>query len=232
MMILEPGKNFQIQKFSIGSEGAPLIVIDNLVADPEQLVQLAGQMSFKDGGRFYPGIRAIAPVEYQRFLLRCLSQVFIKQLQLKASRLHLELCHYSVVTTRANELAPPQRIPHIDSIQNNGFAVVHYLFKGALGGTAFYRHRQTGFEYIDESRQQQYFQVIEEESRDSRFPAEGYINGDTCFFERIAAQEGVFNRMLIYRKNSLHSGSIEKTFIPDPNPLTGRLSINSFIEVR
>lgn len=230
-MVVEPGKNFQVQKFSIGREGAPLIVIDNLVADPEQLVQMAGQMNFRDGGRFYPGIRAIAPAEYQRFLVHCLSQVFIKDLQLKASQLRLELCHYSIVTTPANELEPPQRIPHIDSIQNNGFAAVHYLFKGTLGGTAFYRHRQTGFEYIDENRQQQYFQVIEEESRDPRFPAAGYINGDTSFFERIAAQEGVFNRILIYRKNSLHSGSIEKTFIPDPNPLTGRLSINSFIEV-
>ena len=229
---MESGKNFQVQKFSIGREGAPLIVIDNLVADAEQLVQLAGQMPFTDGGRFYPGIRAIAPVEYQRFFLRCVSEVFIQQLQLKISGVRLGLCHYSIVTTPANELEPPQRIPHIDSVQNSGFAAVHYLFKGALGGTAFYRHRQTGFEYIDEDRQQQYFQVIEEESRDPKFPTAGYINGDTSFFERIAAHEGIFNRVLIYKKNSLHSGSIEETFIPDPNPLTGRLSINSFIEVR
>jgi hypothetical protein len=36
--------------------------------------------------------------------------------------------------------------------------------------------------------------------------------------------------MLIYRRNSLHSGAIGKDFIPDRNPATGRLSINCFID--
>ena len=36
--------------------------------------------------------------------------------------------------------------------------------------------------------------------------------------------------MLVYRRNSLHSGCIAKGFVPDPNPLTGRLSINCFID--
>jgi hypothetical protein len=35
--------------------------------------------------------------------------------------------------------------------------------------------------------------------------------------------------MLVYRRNSLHSGCIEAS-VPDPNPSTGRLSINSFID--
>jgi hypothetical protein len=57
-----------------------------------------------------------------------------------------------------------------------------------------------------------------------------YINGDTALFEQIARAEGVFNRMLVYRRNSLHSGSIDGAFMPDANPRTGRLSINSFID--
>jgi hypothetical protein len=36
--------------------------------------------------------------------------------------------------------------------------------------------------------------------------------------------------MLVYKRNSLHSGSIPPDFVPDPNPATGRLSINSFID--
>jgi hypothetical protein len=35
--------------------------------------------------------------------------------------------------------------------------------------------------------------------------------------------------MLVYRRNVLHSGCIEDS-VPDPNPSTGRLSINSFID--
>jgi hypothetical protein len=37
--------------------------------------------------------------------------------------------------------------------------------------------------------------------------------------------------MLVYRRNSLHSGCIGPDFVPDANPLTGRLSINSFLDV-
>ena len=46
---------------------------------------------------------------------------------------------------------------------------------------------------------------------------------------RWRSEEGVFNRMLVYRRNSLHSGSIAADFVPDPNPRTGRLSINGFL---
>lgn len=62
-------------------------------------------------------------------------------------------------------------------------------------------------------------------------PAMAYINGDTEHFERIESQPPAFNRMLVYKRNSLHSGSIAPDFVPDPNPATGRLSINSFIDI-
>jgi len=42
-----------------------------------------------------------------------------------------------------------QRIPHVDSFLGSQLAFVHYLFKADPGGTAFYRHRGTGFEIID-----------------------------------------------------------------------------------
>jgi hypothetical protein len=33
----------------------------------------------------------------------------------------------------------------------------------------------------------------------------------------------------MYRRTSLHSPSISPDFIPDPDPRTGRLSINAFL---
>jgi hypothetical protein len=48
-------------------------------------------------------------------------------------------------------------------------------------------------------------------------------------YEQICRQDGVFNRMLMYRRNSLHTGALSPSFIPDPNPRTGRLSINGFL---
>ncbi|MES1195837.1 MAG: DUF6445 family protein, partial [Steroidobacter sp.] len=38
--------DIRIQKLSIGNEGAPLLVIDNLVAQPEELVQLAARKHY------------------------------------------------------------------------------------------------------------------------------------------------------------------------------------------
>ncbi|MFL6577360.1 MAG: DUF6445 family protein, partial [Povalibacter sp.] len=88
-----------------------------------------------------------------------------------------------------------------------------------------------GFEYIDESRRDPYLKTLETEREGQNAPGPSYINGDTALFEQIAKQDGVFNRILIYRRNSLHSGSINPDFVPDPNPATGRLSINSFLDV-
>jgi hypothetical protein len=87
-----------------------------------------------------------------------------------------------------------------------------------------------GYEYLDESRRPIYSRVLEAECAGLDCPAAEYINGDTRIFEQIARAEGVFNRMLIYRRNSLHSGAIERAFVPDANARTGRLSINSFID--
>lgn len=222
---------FSVQKLTIGEEGAPLLVIDNLVAQTDALIEIAGRLSFGHTGLAFPGIRALAPEAYQLFVLGKLKPLFKEHFQLPSERLRFSMCHYSLVTTPPEKLTPVQRIPHVDSFDDYGLASVHYLFKGNLGGTAFYRHRETGYEYIDESRKLTYFKSLEAENGGPNMPGPEYINGDTALFEQIGKQEGVFNRMLIYRRNSLHSGCIAKNFPLDTNPLTGRLSLNSFIDV-
>lgn len=224
--------DFSIQKFLIGEEKAALLVIDNLVEQPEALVSQAASLTFSSTGQGFPGIRALAPVSYQRFLLERLTPTLVDNFQLPSSQLGFSMCHYSLVTTPPGKLSMVQRIPHVDSFDKNGLATVHYLFKKNLGGTAFYRHLKTGYEYVDEMRKVDYFKSLQEENDGSNLPSPAYINGDTALFKQIARQDGVFNRMLIYRRNSLHSGCIDESFIPDDNPLTGRLSLNSFIDLR
>jgi Family of unknown function (DUF6445) len=221
----------QIQRLSIGREQAPLLVIDNFVAQPDELVQLAAQKHYGPHVRFYPGIRAHAPLSYQDLLATELHSLVIECFGLPERPIRFSMCHFSLVTTPPDKLAAIQRIPHIDSTESDGLAAVHYLFKKNLGGTAFYRHRKTGYEYIDESRKLTYFRSLEAENDGPNMPEAEYINGDTPLFEQIGKQEGTFNRILIYRRNSLHSGCIGKDFVPDANPLTGRLSINSFFGV-
>jgi hypothetical protein len=229
-MILNLHRDIRIQKFEVGAEKAVLLVIDNFVADAERLVRRAANRPFTLLSRFYPGIRLEAPPSYEEFLIRSLQPLFVEHFGLRSRTIKFPMRHYSLVTTPPAKLEFLQRIPHFDSVAHNGLATVHYLFKRNLGGTAFYRHRKTGYEYIDESRREQYMNILLEEEQSADSPNAEYINGSTPLFEQIAKQDGVFNRMLIYRRNSLHSGDIGKDFIPDPNPATGRLSINCFMD--
>jgi hypothetical protein len=228
-MNLAPHPSMRIQKLTIGRENAPLVVIDNLVADPEELVSDAVSKRYTAPHSYYPGLRAKAPLSYQMFIVGELRGLLCDYFGLEAPSLRFSMCHYSVVTTSPAQLTPLQRIPHVDSHEARGLASIHYLFKTDLGGTAFYRHRSTGFEFVDESRRATYYPALERELAGPTAPAPDYIDGDTPLFERVGIQAGVFNRMLIYRRNSLHSGAPTRGLPLSPNPASGRLSINSFL---
>jgi hypothetical protein len=228
-MTLALHPDFRLQKLELGREHRPLIVVDNLVADPAELVDLAAGKLFGDVASYYPGVRAKVPLSYQRFILEQLRGVFAEFFGLDAGAMRFTACHFSLVTTPAGELAYLQRIPHVDSLSGNELAFIHYLFISDFGGTAFYRHRKTGFEYVDQARRAEYWRHVEEEQSGPDSPPAQYITTDTPLYEQIAHQDGIFNRMLVYRRNSLHSGAINRDFVVDPNPRSGRLSINGFL---
>lgn len=224
-----PGLRLQVRR--IGAEGATLLVIDNVVADPEKLVNKAVRSHFSVQGAYFPGLRARAPASYDYFLEGLLKPLLREHFGMTPGRLAFPMCHYSLVTTPPQKLNFLQRIPHFDSNADNGIATVHYLFRNNWGGTAFYRHRQTGFEIINEARAPAYFECLQRESRSEGAPGASYINGDTALFEQIDKADGVFNRMLVYRRNSLHSATIDNALVPPADPVSGRLSVNSFIDV-
>ena len=228
-MNLKAHPDIAVQQLTIGRERAPLLVIDNLIASADELVELAAVKQFTDVTSYYPGIRAKAPLTYQQFVLDQMRGLFTESFNLQGRTLRFTACYFSLVTKTSAQLAHLQCIPHIDSALGTELAFVHYLFKRDHGGTAFYRHRQTGFEVIDQARKAEYFQCVEAEKNGPNKPEIGYINGSTALYEQVGSQTGVFNRMLVYRRNSLHSGSLGPQFLADPNPRTGRLSINGFI---
>ena len=230
-MLIQAHSGLRLDVRAIGAEGAPLLVIDQLVADPDRLVRKAARSQFSPQGAMFPGIRARAPLSYEHFLEQLIQPMVVELFGLRPGRFAFPMCHYSLVTHAPGKLSFLQRVPHIDSTTAQGLATVHYLFHGQWGGTAFYRHRSTGYEYVDEPRREHYFQRLEQESRSADAPPPGYIGEDTALFERIGQVEGVFNRRVVYRRNSLHSGTIDNARVPPADPATGRLSINSFIDV-
>lgn len=230
-MLLAAHPDIRIRRLSIGTEGAPLLVIDNAVADPDRLVNKAARSFFAPQGAMFPGVRAKAPASYEYFLETLLRPLLREHFGIEPRRFAFPMCHYSLVTLPPERLKFLQRVPHIDSTGGDGLATVHYLFRGDWGGTAFYRHRETGFEYIDEARLATYSHCLEEQSSCVDASPAGYIDGDTALFERVASVDGAFNRMVVYRRNSLHSGNIDDARVPPADPLSGRLSINSFIDI-
>lgn len=216
--------------YSLGEEQSPLLVVDNFLQNAELLVDDACQHNFIQNSPLYPGLRAPAPMNFQSLLLSALGRQLKQVFDLKGSKLALSLCQYSLVTMPADNLTLLQRIPHFDSTKRDELAAIFYLFKDDLGGTSFYRHNKTGYEYIDDERRIPYFKSLESENESGNVPTHGYINGDTPLFTRIGEQKGVFNRLIVYRRQILHSGSISSSFIPNLDPRKGRLTVNIFID--
>ena len=230
-MLMHKHPDIRIARQAIGREGAPLLVIDNLLADPERMVRKAATRQYVKMATMFPGIRAPAPAPYEAFLQARLAPLLRECFDMEPGRFVFPMCHFSLVTQPAARLHFLQRIPHIDSVSRNGLATVHYLFRGGWGGTDFYRHRRSGFEYVDEQRHGTYFECLAQERRLEEETHAGYIDGDTSMFERVASVEGVFNRLIVYRRNSLHSGRIKNVRALSADPATGRLSTNAFIDV-
>ena len=184
-------------------------------------MELAASKIFGDVASYYPGVRAKVPLTYQQFILEqlraaCSPTSSGSPASAAFHGLPFLAGHDAAGTTRRTCSAFRTSI----RVHGTELAFIHYLFKADLGGTAFYRHRKTGFEYRRPgTREADYLRT----GRSSRTigpdspPAE-YINGDTPLYEQMGREEGVFNRMLVYRRNSLHSASIGTGFVPDPNP--------------
>jgi len=224
-LVANPG--MLVRRLTIGRELAPLLVIDDAVGNADSLVELAAGKIFSDVVTYYPGIRAKAPLSYQQFLLRQFHGLLVDHFALAGKTLRFTACHFSLVTKPSAELTHLQRIPHVDSVAGDELAFVHYLFRQDQGGTAFYRHRKTGFEFVDAARQQQYFADIELENIGPDKPMAEYINGDTPLYEQVARQDGVFNRLVIYRRNSLHSACIGPAFSSHPGAVLRLLDLPS-----
>jgi hypothetical protein len=218
-----------MQTLAIGRERAPLVVVDELVADADGLVALAATKQYGAVDSYYPGVRARAPLSYQQFVLAMFREVFRDVFGLGSRVLRFTSCHFSVVTQQPAGLVHLQRVPHVDSFAYDELAFVHYLFKRKLGGTAFYRHRATGFEIIDARRALGYLETVAREKAGPDAPPAAYINGDTALYEQIDRHEGIFNRLLMYRRNSLHSPCIDPDMVLSADPRAGRLSLNGFL---
>lgn len=214
----------------IGNDKSPVLIIDNFMQNAERLVDYAAQSRFGVASQFYPGLRAAGFREYAEGASQILTPYIQDVFDWQERDVKPVECMFSVVTTRPENLIPFQRIPHIDGTEQNILALLHYLSPAEMGGTSFYRHKSSGYERMDEVKYNSYAKTLEQEVAQSGLPPAEYISGDTDLYEKIAHYPARFNRAIVYRGASLHSGEIpnESSFSADPRE--GRLTVNTFIQ--
>lgn len=210
----------------VGRAREPVIVIDDFAPKPEALRAEAGRIEFSPGINHYPGIRAPLSAGYLE-MLEAVAKAHVAQALGGVDRIRILDASYSIVTTPPDALTVAQRLPHCDAFERNRFAMVHYLSSDP-SGTAFFRHRSTGFETIDRERAGIFFPQLEAEIRYRGPPAPGYVSEASSLFERIFAVPALFNRAVFYRSWLLHSGDIAPQAGLSPDPVEGRLTITAF----
>ena len=217
----------------VGTEKTPVIVIDDLLAYPEAMVELACQpIEFVENRQdFYPGKRKTAPHAYSEQLKRQYADLIRSHYQIEpTTQPNCLLSAFSLTMTQPQYLRPIQMLPHFDSPLSEQFAVVHYLFRGPQGGTSLYRHRKTGFETVTHSRIAQYGKTLKQQAYGMHLhQSPAYTNGSGPLFEQIHTVEAKFNRAVLYPSNCLHSADISSTAKLPDDPRTGRLTLNTFL---
>ena len=216
----------QMRVDRIGTEGLPIIIIDNFLLDADQLVDYAAAAaSFHRAAAMYPGVQAPVPAPYPLFAHFFTRRIIPEVFGFGSNDVIDCLCTFSMVTARPDQVGVRQRVPHTDFLDPNVVVILHYLFTNPHGGTSFYRHRRTGYETISKDRQAHYETVLTQEL--AAAPPADFIAGDTPLFERIASYDAVFNRAIIYKSTFFHAATIGRDFSFDRNPRTGRLTANT-----
>lgn len=232
-IVYELCEDANIDCFRVGNEQQEVLVVDDFLKGAMALKERAiHENNFARADSFYPGVRMQVPQEYTLAIVKNLGFFMQQFFHLNPRKIKRAVSRFSIVTTRPDDLDLSQRIPHFDSPSRNGLAVVHYLQSIPGMGTSLYRHKPTGFEYVDEHRYSQYMEnILQRYPTESDYP-QGYINGSTDHFEEVVSFDALFNRLLMYRGASLHSGKIGENYNFDPSPATGRLTLTSFLEFK
>lgn len=211
----------------IGAEGEPVVIVDGFHSDPAGLRAAAVARRFVPAERHYPGSRALLPDDYLAAIRPVVATVLRDVFGFGRSMAWLD-ASFSMVTIAPAALSVVQRMPHFDAVQPGRIALVHYLAEG--DGTAFYRHRSTGFETIDEARAPIYFARLNAELRAHGAPGAAYIHDSDTLFERVALIDARPNRAILYRSALLHSGAIKPDTPLSDDPARGRLTVTAFLD--
>ncbi|ESQ77720.1 DUF6445 family protein [Asticcacaulis sp. AC402] len=216
----------------VGREGHPLLVIDDVLLEPDALVAIAAEAPFSPPtGTYYPGLNAPLPRSYLETLLPVLRPSFERAFAITSDTPLVANGFFALATHRLEDFGPWQKIPHYDQLRPDHLAMVHYLCRGQGGGTAFFRHRTTGFESVTQQRRETYLITVQDELDRVGDKLSGFTGPDTPNFDMTDSVEIRFNRLIVYRSNVLHCALFDGARL-EANVHAGRLTANCFFRPR
>lgn len=226
-----PRADPRVEILRVGQEGQPVLILDGLLRGAEGLVDFAAEAAslapVKAAANFYPGVRAPAPPSYVQALITTLRPYLADTFGAPiGGKAHLT-CALSMAVLPADQASLLQRLPHIDTPSPTQLAILHYLCGPGHGGTAFYRHRATGFEAVDPDRAPTYLAAFREEVAAAPQIGDGYVAASNALYEQTAVVAPVFNRIVVYASNLLHAGMLPDLPV-SLDPRLGRLTANTF----
>lgn len=204
-----------------------LVSVDGFLDVPENVISQACLQKFAKITPQYPGVRAVLdPAVCQSWLGR-LAPLLDQWFGHRGGQWEMQ-AWYSLVTSAPYELAPIQRLPHVDGTDPTHVAMMLYLHRTGHGGTAFFRHRSTGLESLTAEDFPRYAAAVQRDVEKAGIPPAAYTTDGAPLYERVHAVPGHFNSAVFYRGNILHSGVIDNTAPLSADPREGRLTINAF----
>ena len=215
--------NATVEEMHIGRSGVPVTQIDDVLLDPAGVAAFGfAQPYAQDRTNLYPGVRAVVPESFSAAFRAWLAPILRRTID-------RDTTFFSVVATASADLLPIQCIPHYDSTDPRLFATVIYLCDSRFSGTAFYRHRRTGYEQITAQNADNYKLALNSDMRTHGPPKKEYIDGDTVLFETIFSNELRFNSAIVYPGSVLHAAKIGKGFIAPKDPSEWRLTVTALL---
>jgi hypothetical protein len=219
------------------SEDWHYVVIDDFLANPDQLVEYGSRLrdEFLYPERAYPG--GVLPLDGQfltpvnQFIRREMSQLF--PFSRAGLRCQSQLC---LTTLQPANFTWIQRLCHTDPAVYPGktnYASLLYLFDDTeLGGTAFFRWKDQDYWREMTARQQLDPAVglakLEQKFQLFRDPP-CYMTGSNEVAELLDEVPAKFNRLVFYPGDLPHGACIRFPERLGNDPLTGRLTLNTFI---
>lgn len=220
------------------AEGRHCAVVDDVLEDPDSLVDYAiqnatrfGWLPLPPGPRLMVGDSALQ--DLQRFIRSKLSRHF----PMHRTGIMLQAC-LSNVTLAPEKLSRLQRLCHIDrrsSMDRRTYAGLIYLFRNPdLGGTAFYRWKKpeviTEAERLFQQDPDAAMQYLDQASEIFRKPPQ-YMTESNDIAELLTVVPARFNRLVFYDGEAPHSGHIVNPHLLTDDLAKGRLTFNFFANV-